>query len=104
LVLEDKSDNVFPIRYSLFRNGLISFALGFVLWLLDMHLCDQLLPIYLRFPTGGMTLHILWHLLAGYSTFSTCTLLTAMRLQYLGHEIKLRWMLFCLPICESSKR
>lgn len=74
---------------------------AFSLWLVDMNFCDQLMPIYLH--TTGFTLHVLWHLLAGFGTFLTATSLVVLRLHDCGHEAELLWIGF-LPVARISKK
>jgi dihydroceramidase len=68
---------------------------GTGLWIIDMNLCPQLLPIY--HMTTGFTLHVFWHIFAGLGTYLTAVNLTVMRLQDRGDDVDLKFIGF-LPI------
>lgn len=63
---------------------------GTSLWVIDMNLCDYLLPIYYRI--GGFTLHVFWHIFAGLGTYLTAMNLTVMRLQDRGDDVELKFV------------
>ena len=103
LVLRDKVYEPLPVRWKLWSRALFSYvAVGSVVWILDMNFCELLLPFYNQL--GGLTLHILWHLAAGYGTYLTITLLVAIRCQNLGIDFELSWILGILPACVEKKR
>jgi hypothetical protein len=70
------------------------------IWVFDMHFCDFLLPYYNATPViGPITLHVLWHLAAGYACFVTMTLVVLAGLQNTGRKVSVNWV-FCLPVCQ----
>lgn len=77
------------------------FAVGLVCWLVDMHLCHHLLPFYQY--TNGATLHVLWHLGAGYGGYMMTLILVTTRANGLGVPVKLSWMLYIIPIISEEK-
>jgi dihydroceramidase len=68
---------------------------GVVLWVIDMNLCDTLMPYYIKL--SGFTLHVFWHIFAGLGSYYLCVLLTGLRVnqQKLNPEIK--WYALILP-------
>jgi hypothetical protein len=72
------------------------------LWLLDMNLCHHLLPLYDL--TGGMTLHIIWHMGAGFGTYMLILSLEALRVQRcLGQTPEIQWAFGCCPVIGVSQ-
>lgn len=70
--------------------------IGFVLWVIDMNLCNSLLPIYHQLY--GLTLHILWHLFAGLGTYFLINFFVGFRLKCLGFIPHSRKILMVFPV------
>ena len=77
------------------------FAIGFVCWLVDMNLCHHLLPFYQY--TNGMTLHVVWHLGAGYGGYLMTLILVIIRANALDVPVELTWHWFIVPIVSRVK-
>mmetsp|Transcript_30005 Transcript_30005/g.41218 ORF Transcript_30005/g.41218 Transcript_30005/m.41218 type:complete len:263 (-) Transcript_30005:251-1039(-) len=100
LVTEDTSPIVRNMRFKLFNMAILSYAfIGAVVWIVDMYYCDLLLPFYLKSGLGGMTLHVLWHIGAGFGTYLAITFLILVRLQVLKKDVYLKWLGNIIPIC-----
>lgn len=65
-----------------------------------MHLCDHLLPIYMY--TNGMTLHVIWHLGAGYGGYIVILILVITRANSLDIPVELQWMWYWIPIISKK--
>lgn len=68
---------------------------------IDMHLCSHLLPVYMY--TNGMTLHVVWHLGAGYGGYLVTLILAITRANALGVEVKLLWMWHIIPLVTKQQ-
>jgi len=77
-------------------------AYGFVVWLIDMNLCDYLLPYYLN--TTGFTLHVFWHMFAGLGSYYLCVLLTLLRVKQQNYIPVIQWYAYVLPYCEIDSK
>ena len=64
-------------------------AIGFSSWLIDMHLCQGLLPFYNL--TWGFTLHVVWHVGAAYGGYLHIQTLILLRAGALGLDLHLQW-------------
>jgi dihydroceramidase len=90
------------IRWLLWKWAFICYVvLGFGLWVLDMALCAQLLPLYRL--AGGATLHIFWHIFASLGSYLIATFLVVVRLQRSGKLAALRWVLPFIPVCQAPR-
>jgi dihydroceramidase len=91
-----------PYCGSLWKTSVICFVfIGFILWIIDMNLCDQLHSIYK--PLSGFTLHVFWHIFAGYGTYLIATYLIVVRALRLGQKVERKWILGVFPIFEIRK-
>jgi dihydroceramidase len=92
-----------PIRAKLFTWAFVTFGiLAAGVWIIDMHLCHILMPLYVG--VGGMTLHVLWHLLSCFGIHLAIVLLTAIRIQVLQQEPELEFVYGFIPICKVTKK
>jgi dihydroceramidase len=91
---------------SLWKWSIISFlGFGFLIWILDMQLCSQLLPFYVTLK--GLTFHIVWHFAAGYGAYLQVLLLIAARCFKLDKQLELVWKFGIIPalqIIEKKKK
>jgi dihydroceramidase len=86
----------------LFFTGFGSFVvIGFTCWIIDMQLCSQLLPIYHQ--TYGLTLHVLWHIFAGYGGYMHTQTIIAGRARELNISLKYYWLFGFLPLLSVDK-
>lgn len=91
------------VQVSLHLWSFIFFVLcGFVVWLIDMNLCDYLMPVYLTMT--GFTLHVFWHFFAGLGAYYLCVLITLLRVRQQKYVPRIRWYGRLLPYCEVEKR
>lgn len=90
------------IKKKLFMMGLFAYVIvGSSVWVLDMFLCKELSFLYI----GGITLHPLWHLAAGYATYSTVSLLIAHRIDELQLGTPtVAWILYIVPLISIEKK
>lgn len=88
-------------KKKLFMMGLFAYVIvGSSVWVLDMFMCEQLSFLYI----GGITLHPLWHLAAGYASYSTISLLIAHRIEELKLGVPtLNWTLYIVPLIGVKK-
>ena len=87
------------LRQKLWAGVLISFlVVAAPLWVFEMNFCDYLMPHILRTGLGGATLHIIWHIGAGTSSYLGTVLVTVIRIQKLGKRAELRFLCGLLPI------
>lgn len=91
------------LRAKIFFSAITNFGLyGVSAWLVDMHLCNQLMPYYLAVPLGGFTLHVLWHCFSALGTYYCVLFLIVLRMQFLKQQIQIEYMLGFIPICKST--
>jgi dihydroceramidase len=101
LLLLDKREGKM-IRH-LFITGFGSFVIiGFTCWIIDMQLCSQLLPIYKQ--TSGLTLHVLWHIFAGYGGYMHTQTIIAGRARELEIPLRYYWLCGFLPLISVDKK
>ena len=64
-------------------------------WILDQFYCGYLLPLYnkMPFPLQGMTLHVVWHICAGYGAHLFIQFIAACRASTLGMVCDVRHVL-----------
>ena len=99
LILEDPSPEIKSIRMQLWIGVLVSFlAIATPLWIFEMTFCTQLTPYIINSGLGGATLHIIWHIGAGTSSYLGTVLTTVIRVQRLGKKAKLEYIFGMLPI------
>lgn len=99
------STEVRKMRWNMWIRSVISFAAGFALWLLDMNMCDSLLPYYIASPFGGATFHVFWHLGAAYGAFLLISFVSMVYYQSLGYEVSYDGTIFAKPLvkkCHAS--
>jgi hypothetical protein len=77
------------------------FMVGFVSWLVDMNFCSHLLPYYLQ--ANGFTLHVLWHLGAGYGGYIVTVIVALSRCVAMEVPVDVKWMWMVIPILEKKK-
>ncbi|KAL3803947.1 hypothetical protein ACHAW5_001724 [Stephanodiscus triporus] len=70
------------------------------IWAIDQFHCGYLLPIYnnLPFPLTGMTLHVAWHICAGFGCHFFIQFLSACRADTLGMVCDTRRVFGVLPV------
>lgn len=86
-----------PLRIKLWSLSMMWFILiGGVVWIIDMNLCDWLIPFYNKI--GGLTLHVIWHIAAGLGCYLMIIFMVVSRLSYLHLIPKLHWYFGVLPI------
>lgn len=94
-----------PIRVSLWVQGFTSFAvMGAAVWVADMHLCHYLMPYYLSLGTGGLTLHVVWHIVSAIGTYYTILFLTVIRMQHLKQDPVLEYVYGIVPVCKPPSK
>jgi len=72
-------------------------TIGFPLWVLDMTYCNWLLDnIYAH--TLGITLHIIWHILAGYGGYCVIVCMEYCRMKTLGVPCECKFWFGVVPI------
>lgn len=82
--------------------GCLSFFLvGTVCWAIDMHMCSALLPAYIS--SYGATLHIIWHVTAGYGGYLQTLTLVVARAGELGVPVTRTWKWAVVPIVVTVK-
>lgn len=82
LVMEVGSTEEKCIRKKLWIGLLVAFlGIAAPFWVFEMNFCGFLLPYFLNSGLGGATLHIVWHIGAGTSSYLGTVLLTVIRLQ-----------------------
>lgn len=99
LTFFDKDVQHSKIRQILYLLAAPTFGFGFGLWLIDMHLCDYLLPYYLH--VGGFTLHVFWHIFSCLGTYLAFMHLISVRVQYLGAEPQIGFAMGFVPVIRS---
>lgn len=67
----------------------VYFGVASMVWLVDMQLCDWLLPIYQQ--GYGFTIHVLWHLLAGLGAHLLLMTMVIIRSRTLKLPIRMSW-------------
>lgn len=80
-------------------------------WVLDMQFCNELLPMYARLPifNNGWTLHVIWHVAAGYGGYFQILMLEALRIILKKKEEarlsypSLKWKCFIFPYIHCDK-
>ena len=77
------------------------FVIGFVCWMVDMNLCSHLLPLYSQ--VSGMTLHVIWHLGAGYGGYLATLILVICRANALEVPVDIKWMCKAIPIVSRKE-
>ena len=83
---------------NLFKGAVTYFVLvGSVLWCLEVHYCQHLLPFYIS--ALGLSFHILWHFGAAMGCYMLITYLIAVHLRALKREFDVKWLYGVLPIC-----
>jgi dihydroceramidase len=88
---------------SVFLTACVAFFLiGGVCWLIDMNLCGHLLPVYHAFH--GATLHIIWHITAGYGGYLQALTLVVARAGELNMPVHLEWRWAVVPVIVRSVR
>mmetsp|Transcript_16815 Transcript_16815/g.25276 ORF Transcript_16815/g.25276 Transcript_16815/m.25276 type:complete len:279 (+) Transcript_16815:122-958(+) len=94
----ERSDDVL-IR-QVFLSGIGSFILiGASCWVIDMNMCDHLLPLY--HAANGFTLHVIWHIAAGYGGYLHVQTLILARMRVLNKKVNLHWVLGCVPVIRE---
>lgn len=101
MLINDKREGKMISR--LFFTGFGSFVIiGFTCWIIDMQLCSALLPYYNQFY--GVTLHIFWHLFAGYGGYMHTQTMIAGRARELNVPLKYYWLFGVFPLISVDQR
>ena len=98
LTFFDKDLQHSRIRQILFYLAAYVFSAGFGLWLIDMNLCEYLMPVYLRI--GGFTLHVFWHMFSCLGTYIAYLHLISVRLQFLKLEPQIKFVFGFFPVIK----
>ena len=100
IIIDKKRDN--RNLQKLFIMGFGSFVvIGFSCWIIDMQGCDILMPLY--HLTHGFTLHVFWHLFAGYGGYMHAQTILLARLRELNIDGEIRWLLGVIPVIGLKK-
>jgi hypothetical protein len=95
IIMKKDHDNSQPQR--LFIMGFGSFVvIGFSCWVVDMQGCEILMPVYRL--TRGLTLHIIWHLFAGYGGYMHAQTILLARLRELKIDNEINWLGGVIPV------
>jgi hypothetical protein len=88
-----------------FLTGIFLYAcVAVVIWIIDMNMCDQLLPYYTQFY--GCTAHVIWHVTAGLGAHLGVLNFVLLRSRALKIPVKMAWA-YGIPIVveiDSSKK
>lgn len=90
-----------PISKRLGRISILSFLfVGFPIWILDMHFCDQIVPVADSFlgMWKGCTPHVVWHFCSGFGAYCAVACTVTCRLEELKVPFKLEYMFGVLPV------
>ena len=105
LLFEECKKEEKKLRQILYTYSILSFAIGSILWIIDMNFCDILLGYYNYYPQlGGITLHVLWHIGAGLGVYVVITYLVLIRMQKLSKDVYIKWILGFLPVCRLNNK
>jgi hypothetical protein len=72
--------------------------IGVLVWTIDMNMCYQLLPYYLKYY--GANIHIIWHITAAYGTYVGLLDFILIRARVLKMDIKIEWAFGCIPVAK----
>ena len=91
--------------WRIFIIGFSSFLLGFTLWNIDNHFCNNLKSIRNQIgPLGPATqLHGWWHILVGYGNHLHIQAKIFHRQKFLGDDVELKVTLFGLEAMPSKE-
>ena len=78
------------------------YIIGGISWIIDMNLCQQLLPFYNS--VYGVTLHIIWHVTAGYGAYFSVLMLMVARAAELGIAVERSWAWVVIPTIVRSQK
>lgn len=78
------------------RSDMFLLVLAIPIWLFDMTMCSYLVPFYTKI--FGITLHVVWHILAGLGAYYTSTNLVLIHCQESKIPVKIGWI-GLLPVC-----
>lgn len=88
------------IRARCWLSGFLVFVIfGAGVWLIDFHMCDQLMPFYLK--TSGFTLHVFWHFFSSFGTYIMIVFEQILRMQALKLEPQVDYIFLFIPICRQ---
>uniref|UniRef100_A0A673LAU4 Alkaline ceramidase n=1 Tax=Sinocyclocheilus rhinocerous TaxID=307959 RepID=A0A673LAU4_9TELE len=98
---------VYPWLRALGFTSLSVFLLGFILWNIDNIFCDSLRATRQRLPpvVGAVTqLHAWWHILTGLGSYLHILLSLQIRLTYLKHRPKVKFLCGVWPILHTESQ
>jgi dihydroceramidase len=75
---------------------------GSLIWVFDMNACKLLLPYYRSI--GGCTLHVVWHVAAGYGTYQLTQAITAARAKLCKIKVEIKYVLGVKVLVKSEKQ
>jgi dihydroceramidase len=70
-----------------------------VIWVIDMHLCDVLLPYYML--AHGMTFHIIWHITAGLGAHLLILNFVLLRARVRKVHVHIEWV-WAVPVVRET--
>lgn len=100
----DKGASPIAAKY-LARFFFVYVVVGSGIWVVDMHMCEQLAPLYRALK--GATFHNVWHVAAGLGSHLATQAIVAQRAQNLGIQVEEKWHLwgtFPLLVCSSKSK
>jgi hypothetical protein len=84
-----------PLARVFLKQSLITYvAIGSLIWIVDMNMCEQLTPLYRML--GGATFHNVWHIAAGLGAHLLTQSQVAQRCHNLGTRARMSKTLFGL--------
>jgi len=95
-----------PLMRKLYFAGITSFVLvGTLPWIIDMNLCSMLMPyyMYLLKPFQGLTLHVIWHVAAGYGGHYLILVLVYARARSVKKKVRLHYFWHLVPVLSEVK-
>ena len=101
LVLASRSEQEYELRRNMLAFALGTYGMAFLIWSLEMGHCEVLRPYYDQLY--GLTLHIIWHLGAGFGTYVLLAFINICRCQSLGYIVEIDY-LWCFPIVKINGR
>ena len=72
-----------------------------VIWVIDMRMCDALLPYYLK--ANGLTFHVIWHVTAGLGAHIGVLQFTAYRAAVLKIPVHIEWI-WTVPVVKETSQ
>mmetsp|Transcript_11514 Transcript_11514/g.14416 ORF Transcript_11514/g.14416 Transcript_11514/m.14416 type:complete len:275 (-) Transcript_11514:188-1012(-) len=81
-------------------------CIGIVVWHIEMFFCDTFLDTYNKLPSllKGMTVHVVWHIAAGFGTYHVIVFLECCRLEELNLQFNVVNRLGIIPIAVLNSK